>query len=60
MRRHTVSTMYIICMYLFFENISFKRTCKENKTFMHRVISHYNILRIVEDISMDTKTDLNN
>ena len=22
---------------------------------MHRVISHYNILRIVEDISMDAK-----
>ena len=37
------------------KNISSKRTCKVNKTFMHRVISHYNILRIVEDISMDAK-----
>ena len=25
---------------------------------MHRVISHYNILRIVEDISMDAKDRL--
>ena len=40
------------------KNISSKRTCKVNKTFMHRVISHYNILRIVEDISMDAKDRL--
>ena len=62
MRRHAVSTMYnnFICMYIiyFLTKISCERTCKENKKFMHRVISHYNKLRMAEDISMNGKDKL--
>ena len=40
--------------------ISCKRTCKENKKFIHRVISHYNKKRMVENISGDWKDKLEN
>ena len=40
--------------------MSCKRTCKENKKFIHRVISHYNKKRMVENISGDWKDKLEN
>ena len=39
---------------LFQKRISWKRTCKENKIFMPRVIK----LKMVENISMDGKDQL--
>ena len=44
--------------YMYIDLFSYKRTCKENKKFMHRVISHCNELRMVEDISMNGKDKL--
>ena len=61
MRRHSVSIMYNNSIYVYkftSKKISCKRTCKENKKFMHRVISHYNELSMGEDISMDGKDKL--
>ena len=40
--------------------MSCKRTCKENKKFIHRVISHCNKKGIVENISGDWKDKLEN
>ena len=64
MRRHAVCTMYNNFIYrynkFFLKNMSCKRTCKENKKFIHRVISHYNKKRMVENISGDWKDKLEN
>ena len=64
MRRHAVCTMYnnFIYRYKFFflKNMSWKRTCKENKKFILRVISHYDKKRMVGNISGDWKDKLEN
>ena len=65
MRRHAVCTMYNNFIYrykhfFFLKNMSWKRTCKENKKFIHRVISHYNRKRMIENISGDWKNKLEN
>ena len=62
MRRHLVSAMYNNLSYMYI-NISQKRylanrLARKTKKFMHRVISHCNKLRMVEDISMDGKNKL--
>ena len=58
MRRHVVSTIYnnFIHMYI---NL-FLANGLANKKFIHRVISHYNKKRMVENISGDWKDKLEN
>ena len=62
MRRHSVSTMSnnfgYMCINLFQKRYLANGLASKTKKLMHRVISHYNKLRLVEDVNMNGKDKL--
>ena len=61
MRRHSLSTTSNNFGYMYinlFQKDILQTDLQGKEKFMHRVISHYNKLRMVKDISMDGKDKL--
>ena len=58
MRRHVVSTIYNNFIHMYINLFLSNALARKTKKFIHRVISHYNKKKMVENISGDWKDNL--